>query len=104
MDLRPGMVASGNLHLYLQDKCSVFSCKDERMSMTQTIENRNSYRVRGTGGWLAFSSLDFLDIGGRSDCRFRTKSAGSKGEICRDGGLNAGSFLLTRGFWLGRNW
>jgi len=83
MGIRPGTVVSGNLHLYLQDKCSNFSCKDKRMSMTQTIENRMSYRIRGTGGGWAFSPRDFLDLGGRSTVDSALHRLAQRGEIRR---------------------
>ena len=33
--------------------------------MRQRIENKAKYRIRGMGGWWAFSPRDFLDLGGR---------------------------------------
>jgi hypothetical protein len=83
MDIWPGMVASSNLHLYLQDKNSIFSCKDKRIYMTQTIENKISYRIRGIGGGWAFSPRDFLDIGGRSTVDSALHRLAQRGEIRR---------------------
>ena len=53
------------------------------MSMTQTIENRMSYRIRGTGGGWAFSPRDFLDIGGRSTVDSALHRLAQRGEIRR---------------------
>ena len=51
--------------------------------MRQTIENRILYRLRGTGGGLAFSPRDFLDFGSRPAVDSALHRLAQKGNIRR---------------------
>lgn len=51
--------------------------------MTQTIENKAIYRIRGTGSGWAFSPRDFLDLGGRATVDSALHRLEKRGEIRR---------------------
>src|SRR5260370_35207911 len=51
--------------------------------MSQTFEDKALYRIRGTGVGWAFTSRDFLDLGGRSTVDFAVQRVEKRGEIRR---------------------
>jgi hypothetical protein len=51
--------------------------------MSQTIENKTVYRIRGTGKGWAFSPRDFLDLGGRPTIDSALHRLEKRGEIRR---------------------
>jgi len=51
--------------------------------MSQTIENKVVYRIRGNGGGWAFSPRDFLDIGERSTVDSALHRLTARGEVRR---------------------
>jgi hypothetical protein len=69
--------------LHLQEKSGIFSCGLCGFYMSQTIENKAKYRIRGAGGGWAFSPRDFLDLGGRSTVDSALHRLEKRGEIRR---------------------
>lgn len=51
--------------------------------MSQTIETKLSYRIRGNGGGWAFSPKDFLDLGGRPTVDSALHRLTQRGEVRR---------------------
>jgi hypothetical protein len=69
--------------LQLQEIYGIFSCIWWQFYMSQTIEKTIIHRIRGTGGWWAFSPRDFLDLGGRPTVDSVLHRLEKRGEIRR---------------------
>jgi hypothetical protein len=67
----------------LQGKSGIFSCKNDRYKMPQTIDKSTSSRIYGHGrGWV-FSPRDFADLAGRSTIDSELHRLANKGTIRR---------------------
>ena len=69
--------------LRLQENSGIFSCRVCGYSMSQAIETKALYRIRGTGGGWAFSPHDFLDLGVRPTVDSALHRLEKRGEIRR---------------------